>query len=509
MPEMIDPTPFRTAWASLEAETSDGRWGRRLDPVQPLYATITNPAGTAGLEFRGSEPIQFDATELRGSEQFSISVSASAPATLVLESQSREAVDIFVRVADDLVALARSRADEASALLALVRRFNTWQRFLKETSAGLLSLRKRLGLFGELVTLRDLFLPTVGPLQSAEAWTGPERAPQDFQLPSIAVEVKSIVHSEPQTLRIDGERQLDDFGLDVLAIAHHRVFVHKGSGQSLPELVAQVRDALSSSATALEIFDEKLIGYGYIEDDRTLVAYAAQGYSVKDTAYYRVRGSAFPRITETELRSGMGQVEYSVAAAVCEPFAVEEAQLAGWLVAPDSTVDPTSTPESREVEYKRTIWAPTQPLRDGETPASVSKELQNSVIKTVVAFMNTDGGELVIGVRDEDQVVTGIGVDLEFRKWAADDVDGYELALMRLLSDHIDQLAHRQIRVSFQEDGEQIACHVAVGPSPNPRFGRPFAKQNQQPRPVFWVRSGNATVELEGAAMLDYIAAQW
>lgn len=506
---MAELSPFRKAWVALAAEDQDGRWERRLDPNLPLYATRSNPDGVGGLEFRGSEPLEFEPSELRSSEQFEFGVSPTAPGTLVLEARSGEAVEIFVRIADDLVALATTKADPPSAVRAMVRRFNTWQRFLKETPGGLLSERRRLGLVGELATMRDLFIPAVGPLSSVEAWTGPARAPQDFQLSHIAVEVKTIVHSEPQTLRIDGERQLDDFGLDVLAIAHHRVFVHKGSGQTLPELVAEVRAALASSATALEIFDEKLIGFGYVEDDRTLVAYRAQGYSLKHTSYYRVRGSAFPRLTEIDLRPGMGQVEYSVAAAVCEPFAVDEPQLAAWLVAPEPAVDPASTLESREVEYKRTIWAPTQPLRPGETQSSVTKELQNSVIKTVVAFMNTDGGELVIGVRDSDRAVTGIGADLEFRKWAVDDVDGYELALMRLLSERIDQLAHRQIRLSFQPDGDQIACHVAVGPSPNPRFGRPFPKEKQQPRPVFWVRSGNATVELEGAAMLDYIAAQW
>lgn len=500
---------FATALAALAVEEGDGRWERRLDSKLPLYATVSNPSGNVGFELRSSEPIDVDPSELKSSEQFAMRVLASQPGTLVLETKSREAVDIFVRIADDLLSLAQAKGDEVSAGRAVIRRFNTWQRFLRETSAGLLSEQRRIGLVGELVTLRDLFVPAVGASQAVEAWTGPDRAPQDFQLTQMAVEVKAIVHSEPQTLRIDGERQLDDFGLDVLAIAHHRVFVHKGSGQTLPELVAELRGALASSSTAIETLDDKLITYGYVEDERTLPAYSARGYSVKETSYYRVRGGGFPRITEADLRPGMGQVDYSLSAAVCEPFAVSQEQLIGWLAVPESTVDPETTPESQQVEYKQTAWAPTSPVPERLTATQVSKELQNSVVKSVVAFMNSDGGELVIGVRDSDRAITGIETDLEFRKRDRADTDRYELDIMQLLANHIDQLVHRQVRVSFSAGSGGTACHLAVTPSPTPRFGKPHNKDGQTSGPVFWVRSGNATVFLEGRAMVDYIAEQW
>lgn len=502
-------TPYLSAWTSLSSETQDGTWERRLDPRLPLYATLINPSGIAGLELRCSDAVEVDPSELRDSEQFMIRVSAGTPGTLTLEAKSQEAVEIFVRMADDLVALARTREDEAAAARSLIRRFNTWQRFLKESSSGLLSQTRQIGLVGELITLRDLIVPSVGPAVGVAAWTGPDRAPQDFQMTQLAVEVKTVVHSEPQILRIDGERQLDDFGLEVLVVAHHRVFVHKGSGQTLLELVAEIREQLAESSTALEQFDDKLFSYGYAETEATQQAYSTRGYSLKATAYYRVRGGAFPRITETDLHPGLGQVEYSIAAAVCEPFMVTEAQLVGWLRTPEPAVDPSTAVESQEVEYKQSTWAPTKDPAEGGDVAQISKEIQNGVIKTVVAFMNSDGGELVIGVRDHDRSVAGIEADLAFRKLDAGDTDSYELQLRRLLADRIDELAHRQTRITFVASAQGTTCHVAVTPSPNPRFGRPFPKPNTQPRPVFWVRSGNATVELEGRSMIDYIADQW
>ena len=58
------------------------------------------------------------------------------------------------------------------------------------------------------MTFRDLMVPAVGAAQAVGAWSGPLNTPQDFQASGIAIEVKTIVHSEPQTLRIDGESNL-------------------------------------------------------------------------------------------------------------------------------------------------------------------------------------------------------------------------------------------------------------------------------------------------------------
>lgn len=499
---------FSEGWRAVSAEAGSGTYERRLAPDLPLYVTVTNPGKLPGLLLRVDELLTFEAGEVRGSEQFEVGINSHGQATEVhLFAKSEEAGEIFLRIAEDLVSRVLQRSSPAAAAITLVRRFNTWQRFLRQSSGGALSETKRLGLFGELATLRDLMVPTVGAAAAVECWTGPDKAPQDFQTGRMAVEVKTIVHSEPQVLVIDGERQLDDFGLEVLILAHHRVFRYRGSGQTLPELVAEIRELIGESGSAMDRFDERLLDYGY-SDLHADSHYCGTGYAVKDSSHYRVR-EGFPRLTEADLRAGMGALRYSIAAAVCERFMVTVEDIRAWLSEPRSELEPDTSPESSTVEYKQTLWAPVGEFQNEQHKAKVSRALQTAVIKSVVALMNSDGGDLVIGVRDADRAVTGIEADLAARGLDPADFDAYERELLTLLTNHVDELVHRQVRIEFQAHEGGTACHVAVAPSPTPRFGRPAPAPNERASPVFWVRMGNSTKALEGSDMVDYIAHHW
>ena len=132
---------------------------------------------------------------------------------------------------------------------------------------------------------------------------------------------------------------------------------------------------------------------------------------MRETKHYRVQ-PGFPRLTESDLRPGVGALAYSVDASACERFSIGAQDVAAWFAAPPEIVDPAETAESVAVEYKRTAWTPTTATNNDEHHKSVVAELKKAVVKTVVAFLNTDGGELVIGVRDDDRAVTGIEPDL-------------------------------------------------------------------------------------------------
>ena len=191
------------------------------------------------------------------------------------------------------------------------------------------------------------------------------------------------------------------------------------------------------------------------------------------------------------------------------PFAIDEETVTKWWSEPESVVDPEIDIESRVVEYKETVWTPIGEFQNDEHRKSAEAGIQTAMLKTVVAFMNTDGGELVIGVRDSDSAITGIEVDLVSLSLDESDLDSYELRLMSLLGSRIDSLAHRQVRIDFKKHDSGTACHVSVSPSPMPRFGRPFAHGNKAAKPTFWVRAGNATEQLDGPEMVEYIAQHW
>lgn len=498
-------TDLPAAWARLEATKKHGQHLIRLHPRRELSATIRNPDRLLGLVLVVGEELTFEPSELAGSQQVGLTVSVDAgTTTIALDLRHQQFREMFLQLCDDLVPRVLREEEEAAGAGVLVRRFNAWQRFLKRAGQGMSPERQR-GLYGELKTLGDLMLPVLGGA-AVDAWTGPSRAPQDFQASGIALEVKTIVHSEPQHLKIDGERQLDDFGLAALLLVHHRILKHRDAGETLNDVIDGLRHLIAESGGGRDQFDDRLLEYGYADHERNL--YSGVGYSLRETMYYRVR-AGFPRLTEIDLVAGLGGLSYEIDASACIPFAIDREAVEAWLREPPRVKASDAPPESLQVEYKQTAWTPTETPQNPQHGQALVARLKTGVVKTVVAFLNSTGGELVIGVADRSGTITGIGVDLGTRTPEAADLDLYERKLMDLLASQIDARVSSQVRLRFETHREGITCHVSVRSSPTPRFGRPVPEPGEQARAVFWVRRGNATVALEGEEMLAYITEHW
>ena len=380
---------LEAAWSKLAVTKTPGTHQIRLHPLLDLNATISNPDGELGLFLRTREHVTFEDRELVGSEQISISCTPDGEGDLIaLVLEKGASREMFLQLCDDLVTRVVVHDSERAAATTFVRRFNAWQHFLRRTRGSELSRERQLGLYGELKTLQELLIPHLGTVKAVSSWTGPARTPQDFQWDGMAIEVKTVVHSEPQTFRIDGERQLDDFGLDALLLAHHRVFRHQGAGETLPDLIATIRGSISADEGPVDDFDDSLLATGYRDDDAG--SYGSIGYSLKDTTYYRVQ-PGFPRLTEADLFPGIGSVVYTVTASACSRFEVETNSVLAWLRDPPKVQDPTESGESLQVEYKQTAWTPTTVIHNDEHRKSVERELKTSIVKTVVAFSELRG----------------------------------------------------------------------------------------------------------------------
>lgn len=501
------PLDLEAVWTQLGETDRPGTHFLALHPVIGLSASIENPGKSLGLLLETRCGIRFEPSELVGSDHVGIEqVNESGRETIRLVLNQSASRGIFVALCQDIVPRVLAQESEVAAATVLVRRFNTWQRFLKRNAGkGLSGIRQR-GLFGELATLRDLLIPTVGAAKSVEAWVGPENRPQDFQLAGIAVEVKTVVHSEPQQLKISGERQLDDFGLEGLVIAHHRIIQHHDAGLTLPAIVESLREAIAGDEGPVDVFDDKLLMAGYA--DHHAHEYEQNGYSLRETSYYRVR-QGFPRLTESDLLPGLGALSYTVDASACTRFTVAEEVVAGWFTDPPEVVDPGSADETFQVEYKQTAWAPTGETSNDEHRVALERDLKTEIIKTVIAFLNTAGGELVIGVEDDNGEVTGIEVDLLYKDQSPTDHDYYRRELAALFSDYIDNRVHDHLRIRFESHESGTACHVNVRPSPRPRFGNPPSAPNKRRQPKFWVRAFNTSKALEGQDIVDWIEDHW
>jgi hypothetical protein len=142
--------------------------------------------------------------------------------------------------------------------------------------------------------------------------------------------------------------------------------------------------------------------------------------------------------------------------------------------------------EGPTLEFKSTVR---MNLKSGK----IGKEIELAWLKGATAFMNTDGGTLLIGVGDDGEVL-GLEPD-QF-----ENEDRCRLHLKNLVNQHVGAELSPFIRFEVGEvDGKTVAV-VQCERSPDPVFLK--AKN----REAFYIRSGPSSVELSSREVLEYVA---
>jgi hypothetical protein len=143
--------------------------------------------------------------------------------------------------------------------------------------------------------------------------------------------------------------------------------------------------------------------------------------------------------------------------------------------------------ESAVLEFKSTLqWDKAQ--------NRANRALRQQVLKTVAAFMNTDGGTLVIGVEDDGNIY-GLEQDL---KLVGASRDRFEQTLVALVTDHLGAALAHYYRIRFEAVNGRDVCIIDVDPVRDPVFVR--GERGQE----FYTRVGNTTRALDPEETLRY-----
>lgn len=304
-------------WREIEAGLGSGRegWVRRLANAGSkveVYAAVACQGGmrsmmlgiplsalgrlqdlptTSGLSVQLVPPLEGVSPELR---------------SVVVELEDPQFSDIFSVFCEDLLRGISSCDKTSDALTLLLRRVERWQEFLSHAMGGL-SRSEVIGLYGELTLLHEVLLP-LGGLAMLEAWTGAERAPQDFIVPgACGVEVKTSTERVLSHVRINGERQLDDTGLVCLFLVCQRVEASDRQGENLNDVVGALRSKMSDKPEFLSLFESRLAQAGYFDRHRN--RYESLRLRLAQRRIFRV-DSLFPRVLIATLPSGVDEIAY-------------------------------------------------------------------------------------------------------------------------------------------------------------------------------------------------------
>ncbi|MEU6284030.1 ATP-binding protein [Streptomyces sp. NPDC047028] len=166
------------------------------------------------------------------------------------------------------------------------------------------------------------------------------------------------------------------------------------------------------------------------------------------------------------------------------------------LVHADDVTALIATGESNRVEFKSSArWNSHTQNRD--------ERLEQVIAKTVAAFLNADGGTLLIGVDDTGAV---LGIENDYRLVRQGDQDRYELWLHDLLGNCLGKAALSQTSMSFPRVGGRDICRIDIEPAPSPVFLRP---PKGTPAADFYVRLGNSTRQMRTDEVLEYASYRW
>lgn len=152
-----------------------------------------------------------------------------------------------------------------------------------------------------------------------------------------------------------------------------------------------------------------------------------------------------------------------------------------------------SSGEGQHVEFKST-------LRYDVKRHEVNKKLEYVIVKTVAAFMNSDGGNLFIGVDDGRN---SLGLQSDFDTLKKPNLDGFELHLIAVLKQYIGEGYFKLWKLSYPTYDGQTICRVNVTASNEPIITKFEGSED------FYVRKEGSSQPLNRADQNKYVKDHW
>ena len=152
--------------------------------------------------------------------------------------------------------------------------------------------------------------------------------------------------------------------------------------------------------------------------------------------------------------------------------------------------------ESPALEFKST-------LRVDIKTGKAEKFIEHSVIKTLAAFLNSEGGTLLIGVEDNKNI---LGLELDFNSFSkGDKLDEFQKHFDNLISKTLGNRFQRYLKVEFPEIDDKTICSVTI----KEKSEEPVYITNDAGQETFYIRRQASTIDLKPSETVKYIKEHW
>ena len=152
----------------------------------------------------------------------------------------------------------------------------------------------------------------------------------------------------------------------------------------------------------------------------------------------------------------------------------------------DEILELIKNKESEEIEFKST-------LRTNLHTNEFDKKMEFSALKTISAFLNSNGGTLLLGITDEGKI---LGIEQD----KFPDTDKFNLYLISLIKEKIGKKHFHLIEIQNTLIEHRTIVKISCKKSKNPVFLKSELNEEE-----FYIRMGPSSVQLKGSELVEYI----
>ena len=229
-------------------------------------------------------------------------------------SVDKDNQDVFARLCLDILESSENASNEAEGIRVITKRFLAWQKLFASMNNDL-SKSVLKGLFGEMRFARDVLSPRYTWDEIMIAWEGPEGADRDYRFGDCWYELKAVDSGKPQ-VSISSLEQLDcDNNGYLVKYNVDETNEMDPDGQTISSAVNEMRELLSASPSASQMFERKLVSVGYI--DRK--SYESIAFACNGPVYYLVDEN-FPKLIRSAVAKEIASAKYELSLAGIEPW---------------------------------------------------------------------------------------------------------------------------------------------------------------------------------------------
>lgn len=235
---------------------------------------------------------------------------------LLLKNNS--SLEIFNILCKDILGVALKVNPTKNTTEEIFFRLKKWENLLSKGSKYIFSKEAEKGLFGELMILKDFIIPKFGIEKGIVNWSGPEFDKHDFIIDNLLIEIKTYTSNKGKKIYISSPEQLHSSSLQNLYLVAVEI-IKSEEGKTIQNLIDEIKFLIIEFPNLVDIFELKLINYGYIKE---ICENELEKYVNTSIEFYLIDDN-FPRINLLNIPTGILNLKYMVDLLSCHKNKIE------------------------------------------------------------------------------------------------------------------------------------------------------------------------------------------